>query len=248
MKTKNPMFSNIVTEYDTASADTATYSGVTKKTTFLLIVSILSAVLTATMLYQIKNMTAFYGMLVVSSIVGFISVLIGRRSSRLSKYFGVIYAVCEGLFLGTLTAIADQFYQGIAIIAIVSTVAIFGVMLGLFATGIIRNTRKIMSVVWAMTIGIVVVFLLLMISQIFFPSISALVSSNFGLVLGLEIFLLAYGAIMLLANFSEVTYYVQSGFNKDHEWVAAFGLMVSILYIYIEVLRVLILVLGRSRD
>ncbi len=245
MKTNNPMFSTITAEHDIPRENAASYKGVTVKTVFLLGVSILSAVLTGIMLFDIKNYSAFYTMLIVSSIVGFISVMIGRNSPRLSKYFGVIYAVCEGLFLGTLTVFGELLYPGVAAIAVISTIVIFGVMLGLFATGVIRNSSKLFSIAMGVGISLISLTIILMLLQTFSTSFSTFLSNNIGLVIVLELFFLAYGAIMLLVNFSEVTYYVKAGASKNHEWVAAFGLMVSIIYIYIEILRLLILIMGR---
>lgn len=245
MRAKNPMFSTISTEYNNTYTDAASYSGVTKKTILLLAISIFSAILTISMLFKIENIGAFSGMLIMASIFGFISVIVGRRNVRASKVCAVIYAMCEGLFLGTISLIGEMYQPGIAVIAVISTLTIFGIMLALFATGIIRNTPKIWTVVMAMGIGLISITLLLMLSQIFMPSIASFVTNNFAIILGFELLFLIYGAIMLLANFSEVTYYVQGGCNKEYEWTAAFGLMVSILYIYIEVVRILILIVGR---
>ena len=101
---QSPLFSNIETGeavYD--DVDRATYKGITVKTCILLGISVIIAALVAFALPEIltNNGTTFMVTLVISSIVGFIAVIVGRTSERAAKYASVIYAVCEGLFLGS---------------------------------------------------------------------------------------------------------------------------------------------------
>ena len=98
---QSPLFSNIQTGeavYD--DVDRATYKGITVKTCILLLVSVIIAAFIAFALPTIltNNPTTFYVTLGISSIVGFIAVMVGRLSERRAKYASMIYAVCEGLF------------------------------------------------------------------------------------------------------------------------------------------------------
>ncbi|MDE6047869.1 MAG: Bax inhibitor-1/YccA family protein, partial [Anaeroplasmataceae bacterium] len=136
---QSPLFSNIQTGeavYD--DVDRATYKGITVKTVILLLISVLIAAVIAFALPTIltNNPMTFYVTLVVSSIVGFIAVIVGRMSERKAKYASVIYAICEGLFLGSLSAIVEAYVPGVVATAVFSTIVLFAVMLTLFATGV----------------------------------------------------------------------------------------------------------------
>lgn len=236
----SPLFNNIETGY--VAADQATYKGVAAKTGFYLLIVILIGALTAYMLPGITNMNGFYILLMVSSIVGFISVIIGRTKPSAAKICGVIYSLCEGLFVGTFTCIAESMFPGIGYLAVGSTLIIFLVMLGLYSFRIIKVTNKMRSFVMAFGIGLILVLIFTSIVGVFVPQIF----QNFALFIGIEVVLLAYGAFVLLMNFSEVNAIVSSGCEKSYEWSVSLGLIVSIIYIYIEVLRLLMMILSRQ--
>ncbi len=243
---QSPLFSHIETgeaHYD--DVEHASYKGISFKTFFLLAIAIIVAVMTAYFLPAIfasGNYYAFSGVLIAASIIGFISVLIGRYSERAAKYASFIYSVCEGLFLGSLTALCEIVYPGVSIIAIFSTLVIFAIMLTLFATGILRVTDKFRKFCFAFGLGAIALILVTSLASIWI---------NFGeylpILIGIEVFLLIYGVITLGLNFAEAQYVVQAGASKNAEWSVALGLMVSLIYIYVEILRLLIIILG-NRD
>ena len=243
---QSPLFSNIQTGesyYD--EVDCATYKGVTLKTCILLGISVLIAIFTAFMLPSIlvNNPAMFYTTLTVSSIVGFISVIVGRFSERLAKYFAVIYAVCEGLFLGSISAIAESLIPGAVTTAIFSTIIIFAVMLVLFGTGIMKVGSKFRTICLGMTIGAIAIVFMMSIFSLFITDYTAYLN----IMILVEFILLIYGAITLTLNFKEAQYVVESGASKAAEWSVSLGLLVSIIYIYIEVLRLIILLAARDR-
>ncbi len=242
---QSPLFSNIQTGeayYD--DVDRATYKGITVKTFILLGISILVAAVVAFAFPSIlvNNFGTFYVTLVISSIVGFIAVLVGRNSEKAAKYCSVIYAVCEGLFLGSISAIAEAFVPGAVTTALFSTVIIFAVMLTLFATGIIRVGSRFRAVCWGFTIGAIAITLLMSILSLFIASYTQYLN----IMIGVEFFLLIYGVITLSLNFREAQYVVEAGASKGAEWSVSLGLLVSILYIYIEILRIIMLIAARD--
>lgn len=242
---QSPLFSNIQTGeayYD--DVDRATYKGITVKTFILLGIAVLVAAFVAFALPNIlvNNPGTFYVALGVASIVGFISVLVGRISETAAKYCSVLYAVCEGLFLGCISAICETFIPGAVTTAVFSTIIIFTVMLTLFATGIIRVGSRFRTVCWGMTIGAIAITLLMSILSLFIPNYTQYLN----IMIGVEFFLLVYGAITLSLNFREAQYVVESGASKGAEWSVSLGLLVSIIYIYIEVLRLIVLIASRD--
>ena len=240
----NPVFSNISTNegyYD--EVERATYKGIAIKTFILLGIAILVAAMVAFYLPTIltNNSGAFYGLLIGSSIIGFISVMVGRMSAKGSKYASVIYSLCEGIFLGSLTWVVESVYPGVAGVAVFSALAIFAVMLTLFATGILRVGSKMRRFCFALTLGAMALILITSITYMFGGV------QNIGVLILIEAFLLFYGVITLSLNFDEAQQVVKVGASKDAEWSVSLGLMVSLIYIYIEIVRLLVL-LAANRD
>lgn len=242
---KSPLFSTIETGesyYD--NVEQATYKGICVKTFFLLAIAVLVASITAFYLPTIitsGNFTTFYIALGISTIVGFISVIVGRMNARAAKYASFIYSVCEGLFLGCLTAICESMFPGVSAIAVFSTLIIFAVMLTLFATGILRVGDKLRKFCFAFGLGAIALILVTSIASIMIP-----LGNYLGVLIFIEAFLLIYGVITLSLNFAEAQGIVQAGASKNAEWSVALGLMVSLVYIYIEVLRLAVLLLANK--
>lgn len=237
----NPMFTSINDDEEViySRSNCATYKGITTKTLILLLVSILSAAGAIASLYTQEGIGLLLGLLVCNGIIGMITILIGRTSPRASCACGIIYAISEGAFLGVLSCLINLFYEGIALVAIISTICVFGAMLGLFASGVIRNKSKIYS--FTMTLGISILFMsLAMLIMSIIPACSA-IFNNIGLMIAIEVLFMVYACAMLLSNFYEAQQLVQNGCSKEHEWCCSFGLLVSILYIYVEILRLLMI-------
>lgn len=235
----NPLFNNVSTSYDSISENQATYSGITLKTLLLLGVSGIAAFIAGIGLHQIENLSAFILMLLVFSIVGFIAVIIGRTNPSRSAVCGAIYSVCEGTILGTITALVDMYMEGIALIAIGTTAIVFLVCLVMFSCGMMRSRSMLSRILAVLFISIILSYVMLLVCSILeIGGVNVLYKERLGLTLLVEVLFLVYATVMLFLNFNEATYYVQSGATKDFEWTAAFGFLVSILYIYLEVLRI----------
>lgn len=245
---QSPLFTNIETgeaHYD--DVEHATYKGICFKTFFLLGIAVIVAALTAFYLPTIileGNFSTFYVLLVVASVVGFISVLVGRLSERAAKYASFIYSLCEGLFLGALTAVCEDIFPGVSAIAIFSTLIIFAVMLTLFATGILRVGTRFRKFCFAFSLGAIALLLVTSIASIFITNVQTYI----GMLIGIELFLLVYGVITLSLNFAEAQGVVEAGASKRAEWSVALGLMVSLVYIYVEVIRLLILLAAKNQN
>lgn len=239
----SPLFSKIDTGQDCYVTSQASYKGVAAKTFFLLGISVIVAIMTAVFLPQmlISNYSGFLVVLGISAVIGFVCVMIGRISQKASKYCGAIYAICEGLFLGTLSGLIELIYPGVATLAVFSTLIIFAVVLTLFTTGIIRVTSLFVKVMFVLSFSVIALLL--------FCSIYSLIAgpiTDFGVLIAIEGFLVIYGAITLTLNFQEAQSVVNSGCDKSAEWCVALGLMVSLVYIYVELLRFIALIASRK--
>lgn len=242
----NPMFSGIKSDDQILTKENcATYKGITIKTVFLMLVAIISAAVTCVMMWdamQEGNISGLSVALVAGTIIGFIAVMIGRLNNRAAPFAGVVYAVCEGMFLGVVSLMGEIYYKGIVSTAAISTVVVFGVMLALFASGIIRNKSKFMSFGISFGASLIVMLLVTMVLQLVWPNLI----QNLAVTILVEALFMVYGCISLLMNFIEANTLVQGGFSKDNEWSCALGLLVTILYIYIQIVRILMIFMDRN--
>lgn len=238
-RAKNPVLNRIENTEVIDRSYSATYAGISFKTGFLLLVTILSGVGAWWLLHN--NIDAAITILAVSGITAFISVMIASFFPRVAMPFSVLYSAAQGFALGLLTIVADLLYPGIGFAAVTITVIIFGVMLALYSSRTIRATSRFRKIMFTALISI----LLFSILSIFIPAINAMFAQNFGLSLLLSIVLILFGAFMLVLNFDQAEMIVTHGAPKNYEWSVALGLLVTIIWIYVEVLRLLMIILSR---
>jgi uncharacterized YccA/Bax inhibitor family protein len=240
----SPLFSNIETgsaTYDVT--DKASYKGIAIKTTLLFLLTIASAVATILFVPRLvtndQSLTVFLGGLIVAAILALVSAIVGRLSYRLAMPFSIIYSLSMGLLLGFVSALAEIALPGIAMTAVFATLIIFAIMLLLFFTGVIKAGNKLMAVMLGLLLGGISItlftFIMLWTNQI-------TTTQYLWLLLLIEAIYLLYAVIMLTFNFSEAAYVVKFGAAKSAEWSVALGLMSSLAYIYIELLRILLIV------
>lgn len=240
----NPVFSGI--KVDEGIETAATFKGVAGKTIFLLLVAVISAVASVTVAAPIIAENPL--LLFIAMIGALVCGILGQVSPNAAKVSSVIYAVCEGILLGLVSFSMDAVYGGVVLSAILVTATIFGVMLFLYTSNIIRVTGRFVKAMSAIAITMLIVSLIYLISAIASPGnilILALTSNPSVLIL-ISVLILLYGAFMLVLDFEQVNAIVANGFDKKYEWVAALGLMVTLIWIYIEVLRLLAIFANRD--
>lgn len=237
----NPVFSGI--ETDGLIERSASVKGVALKTLLLLLIAVASPFLTIG--FVVSNPAILIIMMIGAVVCG----IIGQMSYKAAPVCSIIYAICEGTVLGLVSFAYEFEYSGIVLTAVVVTATIFGVMLLLYSTNIIRVTTKLVRAMSAVGISILVISLIYLISALISPNniLVATLVTNPGLLIFMSILLLAYGAFMLLLDFEQVNSLVHGGFDKRYEWTAALGLMVTLVWIYIEVLR-LLAIIAAERD
>ena len=137
-----PLFSNIKTgaaTYD--ESDKATYGGITIKTVILFLITVAAAIATILIVPKViesGSIAPLVAGLIIALIAALISAIVGRLSYRLAMPFSIIYSLSMGFLLGFVTEIAEIYVPGIAIAAVFATLIIFGIMLLLFFTGVIK--------------------------------------------------------------------------------------------------------------
>lgn len=236
----NPVFRSVEKGNTQSYTNAATFAGISIKTGVLLLVAVLSA-FGANLLIKTDQIAPLVTILGVSGIVGFIAVLIGIMVPRLSGPFAILYAAAEGFMLGTITILLNQVLPGIGLTAVTATAVIFGVMLLLYSSRTLRATNRFKKTMYSMILGILIFSLL----SVFIAPLRAIYDNPFlGVVL--SIFFIGYGAFMLILDFDRAEYIVSSGADKKYEWSVSLGLMVTIVWIYIEVLRLLVILFANK--
>lgn len=240
MRSSNPVFSQLEKHRDDIYVDskTASYLGITIKTLILFLVAVASAFLTVHLLNT--NPEGWAALLIPASVIAFISVWLGTLFVRLSPLFSILYGAAEGVILGSITAIANMIAPGIGLAALIATGVIFGVMLLLYTSRTIRVTSRFRTVMFGTLISILIFSI---ISALFLQN---LLAENFVLMLIISAIYIIVGALMLALDFDRAQSVVEMGADKRHEWVVSLGLMVTIVWIYVELIRFLIIMFARK--
>jgi uncharacterized YccA/Bax inhibitor family protein len=174
----------------------------------------------------------------------FLGISVAVQPAR-AALFGALYALCEGFCLGAISAMFDAQTDGIVGAAILSTVCVFVVSLLLFMTRIVKPTQKLAFAVIAGMGGLALLYFFVFILSIF--NWGWLYSDSFrsiGIVV--TVFAIVLAALSLVLDFGTIEAGIQTGAPKQFEWYLGFGLMVTLIWLYISILKLLAL-LARNR-
>ncbi|MCB1246568.1 MAG: Bax inhibitor-1/YccA family protein [Acidimicrobiia bacterium] len=157
---------------------------------------------------------------------------------QLAIVTGPLYAVAQGVMLGAISAILDAQYEGIALQAVLATIAVFVVMLVLFVTRTIRVTNRMRGMIIGATFGIMLFYLASIVLSFFNVDIPYVWDSG-PIGIGFSLLVVGIAAFNLMLDFDMIERGVSASAPRSYEWYAAFGLMVTIVWLYIEILRLL---------
>ncbi|WDF59980.1 Bax inhibitor-1/YccA family protein [Flavobacterium sp. KACC 22758] len=212
-----------------------TLSGTINKTAILFLILCGSAMVTWWMAFNgMKIMIPAIG----GAIVGFVLVLISAFKPHLSPYLAPGHALFEGLFIGGISAIFEAMYPGIVINAVGATLVTFLVCLGLYKFRIVKVTEQFKSVVIAATLAIATYYLISWIVSMFI-NYQPVHHGNSMMSIGISIFVIVIAALNLFLDFDQIEKGVEQRMPKFMEWYGAMGLMVTLVWLYIEFLRLL---------
>lgn len=249
-KSSNPTFSDrILRDYSYADADrTMTVQGAVNKVILLMALVIAGAAFTWSkfMVQAETGQGIVQGWMIGGSVAGFILALVISFKKELAPFLSPIYAVCEGLCIGALSAYFELMFPGLVMRAVVLTFGVLFAMLFLYKTRMIQATQRFRAIVLAATIGIAVAYLATFIIGLFGVRTTFMFGGGaLGIVISLVIVVVA--ALNLILDFDFVEKGADAGLPAYFEWYSAFGLMVTLIWLYIEILR-LLAILASSRD
>ena len=216
-----------------------TLQGTVNKTGILLGILVLTAVYTWNLFFQTGNPAAVMPIATGGAIGGFILAMITIFKKAWSPFTAPIYAALEGLFLGGISAIFEYQYPGIVIQATGLTLGTLASLLVLYKLGIIQPTENFRLMIVSATMGIAVLYLISMIMNMFGSSGIGFIHSNGLFGIGFSLFVVAIAALNLVLDFDFIEQGAELGAPKYMEWFGAFSLMVTLIWLYLEMLRLL---------
>ena len=236
-----------------AKANVTTVAGVVNKTSLLVAITVAAGGCGYALLQSMPSILWISSIASFVICLGFYFLLAGKP--QLSPIVAPIYAIVEGVFLGAFTALADNILDsrglavsgGVGIQAFIVTASAAGSMLFAYRTKLIRPTRTFQAVIVTLTGAVMLAyFVSFVLSWIWQPlpliSFASAVNDHgmMGLLgLGINIFILVLASLFLILDFKLIEDRVQSGAPKYMEWYAAFGLLVTLVWLYLEILRLL---------
>src|SRR5690554_1426041 len=248
MKTSNPAMNQFeqhavslgpVDELIRDDAQRMTVNGTINKTGILLLIMTAIAawtwqtMLTDPALGRTLMLTGMFGGLVVGLVVAF--------KPKYAVAGSLIYAALQGLFVGGISAVFETRYPGLVMQAVGLTVAVMFVMLFSYRTGLIKVTEKFKKMIVFATMGIALFYLVSLVAHFGFgANVSYFNTENASLMsIGLSVFIVAIAALNLVLDFDFIERGSEQNLPKNFEWYGAFGLLVTLVWLYIELLRLL---------
>jgi uncharacterized YccA/Bax inhibitor family protein len=246
-KSSNPVFGNSVFSRLGSTADTGvmTVNGTMNKTGLMLLIVTFAALFTWRKFfgaYDYSTPEAAFSVvspwLIGGGIGGFITALVTTFRPQSSHITAPLYAVFEGLFLGGISAFFEVQYPGLVMRAVALTLGVFFVMLFLFRSGKIRASGKFIMGVLAATGGIALVYFISFIAGMFGANLGFLYG-NSNISIGFSLLVVVVAALNLILDFDFIERGARAGAPRIMEWYGAFGLMVTLIWLYLEILRLL---------
>ena len=220
------------------AAASMTLSGTVNKTGILLLCALATALWTWDTYMRTHNPASVGGLLALGAIGGLIVAFVTIFKKEWSPVTAPIYALLEGLVLGGVSAVLNVRYPGIAMQAVGLTFGTLFALLLAYRAHLIRVTRAFALGVFAATGGIMLFYFAEMILGFFHITFTSINGSG-AIGIGFSLFVVAIAALNLVLDFNFVEQGVAYGAPKYMEWYSAFGIMVTLVWLYLEILRLL---------
>jgi uncharacterized YccA/Bax inhibitor family protein len=238
MRTSNPSLNSKTFERAAPGTGVMTIEGTVNRVGILLVLMLIPAAYMWNKVLGAWDPSAAMGTAMIGAIGAFIVAIVTVFKKTWAPVTAPMYAVLEGLFLGAISGVFNQMYPGIAMQAIALTMGVLFTLLLAYRSGLIRATENFKLGVVAATGGIAVLYLVNIVMGFFGAGIPFIhESGTFGILFSL--FVVVIAALNLVLDFDFIENGAAAGAPKYMEWYAAFGLMVTLVWLYLEILRLL---------
>ncbi len=234
----NPVFNeNLVEQTRILEGEPMTINGSINKTLLLLFCLVCAACYTWSLTFNGFTDKA-QSLTFIGAFSGLILALFIIFTRKALHILTPLYAIAEGFFIGGISAVYAAAYSDIVMQAVIGTFAALASMLVLYKSGIIKCTDKLRSVIFTTTLAIGIIYAIQIVAQLFGRGIPQIFTgSTIGI--GFSLIVVAIAALNLIIDFDFIEKGSEGMLEKKYEWYGAFGLMVTLVWLYLEILRLL---------
>lgn len=230
----------------TTDTEKMTLNGTLQKIGILFLLTLIPALFMWSKFFEIVEVsTTIEAGLIGGLIAGLILALITIFSKKNAMYTAPLYAIAEGFVLGGISAIMEASFSGIVLQAITLTFGVLLIMLYLYKSRIIKVTDKLRMGIVSATGAIVLVYFVSFIANFFGVGIPMIYSGGI-IGIGFSLLVVGIAAFNLLLDFDLIEQGVEYQVPKYMEWYSAFSIMVTLIWLYVEILRLLAKLRGRD--
>jgi uncharacterized YccA/Bax inhibitor family protein len=240
-KSSNPIFGDKVYRNNSVTNErekTMTFYGTVTKTILLFLLVVLGASYTWSMFFRNPESNAVLPFMITGAIGGLILAFVISFKPKSARFLAPVYAILEGLFIGGISAFYTVQTGGIVMKAVLLTVSVFAVMLFLYRTGVIKVTKKFRAIIISAISGIAMAYLVTILLSFFGINLSFMYDSS-PLSIIISLVVIAIAALSLALDFDFIERGVKGNAPAYLEWYGAFGIMVTLIWLYLEILRLL---------
>ena len=248
-RSSNPAMRRLGTYQQEEIVKSASYKGIAVKSVYFIVLTIAAGLvtyLTALILVD-TNPGLLLGLLIGGPILAFICSMVAIWVPRMTPYFGSVYAILQGLFLGAISAFFDSDTGGIVAAALGATLCVFLIMAVLYATGLVRVGRFFRKFMMIALFSALLFSIIVGILSFIMPAVRTAFFGTGPLAIILCAVMIVLASLMLLLDFDRMTKIVQNGMDKKYEWVCSFGLLITLIWLFIEFLRLFAIIAARRR-
>lgn len=262
----NPVLRRLSKAGERTLTDAATYSGIAMKTCIFLAMTMLGIIAQLVVSSAFANAPVWqsftlYGQHTVAltlpetaivgavMLAGLVAELVGIFARKTIPVTGSLYAASQGYVISFLVFKLLKGYEYLGLEALLLTVAVVAVMSWLYTSGKVRVSGKFRTVLFSLVIGSVVFGVITFLGSLI-PATRPFVQGIFAnpaLAIGLDVFGILLASLFLISDFSVIETCVKEGYPKEYEWSAAFGLVFTVIWLYLRILELLIRITGKNR-
>lgn len=238
MRIGNNVAFNRILRKGERSENVATYKGVALKSFFYLLITIAGAIGSLALGYF--NPEAYLTLFIIAGISTTILALVAMLVPNACKVAGTLYCIAEGTLVGATSLLVSLVGEGSIAIAILATILVFAVVTLLYVTNIVKVNNGFLKFLSLFALSFMIFFILY-----YIYTLVAKVSLD-GVTIFLSAISIFLASLYLFFDLEHIRQVVEGGYDKKYEWSAAFGLTFTLIWLYVEMLRLILIIFVRS--